>query len=86
MPLGEADIHQDCLNGPFAGVSIQALASQLRKGTATPPDITEAALAAAESMGAALGAFVTVDRQGALAAAAAAQRETLETSASASDR
>ncbi|GAB2746876.1 hypothetical protein GCM10027090_17040 [Sinomonas soli] len=75
MPLGEPGVHKDYLNRPFAGASIRALAGRLREGTATSPDLAEAALAAAESTGAALGAFVTGVRQGALAAAAAAQRE-----------
>jgi aspartyl-tRNA(Asn)/glutamyl-tRNA(Gln) amidotransferase subunit A len=78
MPWGDPDVQKDYLGGPFDGVSIRALASQLRKGTATSPDLAEAALAAAESTGAALGAFVTVDRQGAVAAAAVAQRELAE--------
>lgn len=61
--------------GPFAGTSIAQLARRLRDGSTSALELADAALEAAGSIGAALGGFVTVDDDGARAAAQTAQQE-----------
>jgi aspartyl-tRNA(Asn)/glutamyl-tRNA(Gln) amidotransferase subunit A len=61
--------------GPFAGTSIADLAARLRGGDSTAAELTEAALGAADDIGATLNCFVTVDHDGARRAAEQADRE-----------
>ncbi|GAA4918742.1 aspartyl-tRNA(Asn)/glutamyl-tRNA(Gln) amidotransferase subunit A [Nonomuraea thailandensis] len=61
--------------GPFAGRTITDLARDLRDGHVTATELAGQALAAAEALGPALNAFVTVDAPGALAAARRADEE-----------
>lgn len=61
--------------GPFTGVSLGKAAARLRDGAIDPVELTERSLAAIEGGQAAVNAFVTVDRDGALAAAGRARDE-----------
>ncbi|MEV4397057.1 amidase [Nonomuraea sp. NPDC049607] len=61
--------------GPFTGRSVTGLARDLRAGRTTAAELARLALDAAAALGPALGAFVTVDREGALAAARRADQE-----------
>lgn len=61
--------------GPFAGTSIAELADRLRTGATKAGTLAEAALTAADDIGAALNCFVTIDHDGALRAAEQADRE-----------
>jgi aspartyl-tRNA(Asn)/glutamyl-tRNA(Gln) amidotransferase subunit A len=61
--------------GPFAGTSIAELADRLRAGATTARTLAESALTAADDIGPTLNCFVTVDHDGALRAAAQADRE-----------
>lgn len=63
------------MRGPFAGMSLAHLGERLRARAVGPLELAEAALDAADTIGADLGSFVTVDRVGAKAAAATAQHE-----------
>jgi aspartyl-tRNA(Asn)/glutamyl-tRNA(Gln) amidotransferase subunit A len=60
--------------GPFAGISLAELGARLRSG-GSALDLVEAALAAAEELGATLNCFVTLDHDGARRAAEQADRE-----------
>jgi len=61
--------------GPFTGVPLAAVADRLRAGGTDPVELTRRSLAAIEDSQAALNAFVTVDHDGALAAAGRARDE-----------
>ncbi|MBB5780625.1 amidase [Nonomuraea jabiensis] len=61
--------------GPFTGRTITSLAQDLREGRTTAVELVEQALAAIAERDPALGAFVTVDADGALAAARRADAE-----------
>jgi len=61
--------------GPFIGVPLAALAERLRTGGTDPVELTRRSLAAIEESQAVLNAFVTVDHDGALAAAERARDE-----------
>ncbi len=61
--------------GPFSGLSVAALAGQLRAGATDPVALTEQALAAVDPSQAVLNAFVTIDHEGARAAAEVARDE-----------
>ncbi|MFI7127315.1 amidase [Nonomuraea sp. NPDC050153] len=61
--------------GPFTGRTITTLAQDLREGRTTSAGLVEQALAAIAERDPALGAFVTVDADGALAAARRADAE-----------
>jgi aspartyl-tRNA(Asn)/glutamyl-tRNA(Gln) amidotransferase subunit A len=65
----------DLLSGPFRGLTLATVARRLREGANGPVELTRAALAAIESSQPAFNAFVTVDREGALRAAAQAAGE-----------
>ena len=65
----------DLLSGPFRGHSLATVAARLRDGGGDPVDLTRAALAAIERSQPAVNAFVTVDHDGALRAAAKAAGE-----------
>lgn len=57
-------------SGPFAGESIATLGGALRAGKVTSVELVTRALEAAETIGAVINCFVTLDREGALAHAA----------------
>lgn len=61
--------------GPFSGLSLNVLAGRLRDGTADPVDLVDRSLAAIGLTQPAINAFVSVDSDGALAAAARARDE-----------
>ncbi|WP_219471821.1 amidase [Nonomuraea rhizosphaerae] len=61
--------------GPFTGRTVAALAQDLRHGRTTSAELTERALAAIADTDAELRAFVTVDAEGATAAARRADEE-----------
>lgn len=61
--------------GPFTGVPLATAAARLRDGAIDPVELTKRSLAAIEGGQAAVNAFVTVDRDGALAAAGRARDE-----------
>ncbi len=61
--------------GPFTDTSVAQLAKRLREGTVSALELADAALNAAETTGAALGSFVTLDGEGARSAAENAQKE-----------
>ena len=61
--------------GFFAAHTVAGLAAALRDGTATPVDLVERALADAERLNPELNAFVTIDADGARAAAKTAADE-----------
>ncbi|HEX4725327.1 MAG TPA: amidase, partial [Pseudonocardiaceae bacterium] len=61
--------------GPFAGMSIAELGIRLRSGATTAHEMAENALAAADSFNPELNCYVTIDHDGALSAAAQADRE-----------
>jgi Asp-tRNA(Asn)/Glu-tRNA(Gln) amidotransferase A subunit family amidase len=62
-------------DGPFTGVTLAGVAGSLRDGTTDPVALTRRALAAIEAAQPAVNAFVTVDHDAALAAAALAADE-----------
>ncbi len=61
--------------GPFTGLALGELAARLRDGQADPVDLTRRSLAAIADVQPTLNAFVTVDAEGALRAAAQARDE-----------
>ena len=61
--------------GPFTGVPLATVAERLRDGGTDPVELAWRSLAAIEASQAAVNAFVTVDREGALAAAERARDE-----------
>ena len=61
--------------GPFTGVPLASIADRLRAGGTDPVELTRRSLAAIEESQAVLNAFVTVDHDGALAAAERARDE-----------
>jgi aspartyl-tRNA(Asn)/glutamyl-tRNA(Gln) amidotransferase subunit A len=61
--------------GPFTGVTLAGVAGWLRDGSTDPVALTRQALAAVEAAQPAVNAFVSVDHDGALAAAALAAHE-----------
>jgi Asp-tRNA(Asn)/Glu-tRNA(Gln) amidotransferase A subunit family amidase len=61
--------------GPFTGVPLATVADRLRDGGTDPVELTRRSLAAIDASQAAVNAFVTVDRDGALAAAGRARDE-----------
>lgn len=61
--------------GPFTGVPLAAVADRLRDGGTDPVELTRRSLAAIDDSQAVVNAFVTVDRDGALAAAVRARDE-----------
>ncbi|MFI9590486.1 amidase [Nonomuraea sp. NPDC052265] len=61
--------------GPFTGRSVTDLARDLRAGRTTAAELARLALDAVAALDPALGAFVTVDPEGALAAARRADQE-----------
>ncbi|TMR11568.1 amidase [Nonomuraea turkmeniaca] len=65
----------DHFTGPFTGRTIAGLADDLRRGRATSAELTESALDAIAAHNPALNAFVTVDAEGAMAAARRADEE-----------
>ena len=65
----------DLLSGPFRGVTLATVARRLREGATDPVELTRAALGAIDESQPAVNAFVTVDRDGALRAAAQAAGE-----------
>ncbi|WP_327582483.1 amidase [Nonomuraea sp. NBC_00507] len=65
----------DHFTGPFTGRTIAGLAEDLRHGRATSAELTGAALDAIAALNPALNAFVTVDAEGAMAAARRADDE-----------
>lgn len=69
------DTHTGTLGGPFARLTAVESGMRIRDGEISALELTEASLKAAETLGADLGCFVTVDRDGAMRAASAAQAE-----------
>jgi aspartyl-tRNA(Asn)/glutamyl-tRNA(Gln) amidotransferase subunit A len=61
--------------GPFSGVTLATLAERLRDGSTDPVQLARQALAASEAAQPTINAFVTIDPDGALAAARAAADE-----------
>jgi aspartyl-tRNA(Asn)/glutamyl-tRNA(Gln) amidotransferase subunit A len=61
--------------GPLAGVTVAEIAGRLREGKADPVDLVERVLAAIDTAQPVINAFVTVDPDGALRAAALARDE-----------
>jgi Asp-tRNA(Asn)/Glu-tRNA(Gln) amidotransferase A subunit family amidase len=61
--------------GPFTGLTLSAIAGRLRDGTTDPIELVEKALTAVDAVQELLNAFVTVDHEGALRAAALATQE-----------
>ncbi|OLB77700.1 MAG: hypothetical protein AUI14_15345 [Actinobacteria bacterium 13_2_20CM_2_71_6] len=61
--------------GPFTGITLAEIGRQLRSGACDPVDLAQRSLAAVEVAQPAYNAFVTVDSDGALAAAARARDE-----------
>jgi aspartyl-tRNA(Asn)/glutamyl-tRNA(Gln) amidotransferase subunit A len=61
--------------GPFTGVTLAAVTTKLRDGATDPVELTRQALAAIEASQPSINAFVTVDADGALAAAEQARAE-----------
>jgi aspartyl-tRNA(Asn)/glutamyl-tRNA(Gln) amidotransferase subunit A len=62
-------------SGPFTGSPLASIAAQLRDGSTDPVELTRRSLAAIEASQPLVNAFVTVDRDGALAAAQSARDE-----------
>jgi len=61
--------------GPFAGLTVSGVAAQLRDGTADPVELVGRVLEAVRAAQPAINAFVTVDADGAMRAAAVAKDE-----------
>jgi aspartyl-tRNA(Asn)/glutamyl-tRNA(Gln) amidotransferase subunit A len=61
--------------GPFANTSLPVVADRLRRAETDPVDLTREALAAIVASQPTLNAFVTIDQDGALAAAERARDE-----------
>lgn len=65
----------DLLSGPFRGLTLATVAGRLRDAATDPVELTRAALGAIDGSQPAVNAFVTVDHDGALRAAARAADE-----------
>jgi len=65
----------DLLSGPFRGLTLATVGRRLREGATGPVELARAALSAIDNSQPALNAFVTVDHEGALRAAAQAAGE-----------